>query len=70
MFYIFFYSNEFDFGKITTFDLNPDPNTQTNKMFSGNPYPFGMDPVNDFFTKYNFRQTFINNKNLIFRCGK
>jgi V-type H+-transporting ATPase subunit a len=42
-------TNEFDFGAVTTFSLNPDPNPNVTfgevKMFSGEPYPFGLDPV-------------------------
>lgn len=35
---------EFDWEHTTSFFLNPDPNA-TEKMYSGNPYPFGLDPV-------------------------
>jgi len=38
--------NDFEFEKITVFNLNPDPHPADNQtMFSGNPYPFGLDPV-------------------------
>lgn len=39
---------DFDFGKVTKFVLNPNPNpnrTTDHKMYSGTPYPFGVDPV-------------------------
>lgn len=40
--------DDFDFTKITKLILNPDPNPNTtlnHKMYSGSPYPFGLDPV-------------------------
>lgn len=39
-------TDKFDFTKKIDFTLNPDPNA-TEKMYSGNPYPFGLDPVSD-----------------------
>jgi V-type H+-transporting ATPase subunit a len=38
----------FDFTKVTTFTLDPNPAlniSNTSVMFSGNPYPFGLDPA-------------------------
>lgn len=42
---------DFDFEKITVMDLNPDPKAVAPfvKMYSGTPYPFGLDPVSFFF---------------------
>ena len=36
---------DFDFSKVPTFDLNPDPSPPNNTMFKGTSYPFGLDPV-------------------------
>jgi hypothetical protein len=41
-----FFSEEFNFDKITVLDLNPDTNITKDVMFSGSSYPFGLDPVN------------------------
>ena len=42
-------TDKFEFDKITVLDLNPNtmPNTTRGelRMFSGTPYPFGLDPV-------------------------
>ncbi len=32
--------------QVTVFNLNPDSNATSNRMFNGQPYPFGLDPVN------------------------
>jgi len=37
---------DFDFEKVTVFNLNPDPHpADGQKMYSGNSYPFGVDPI-------------------------
>lgn len=36
---------DFDFSKGQGLFLNPDPNVTHDKMYSGNPYPFGLDPM-------------------------
>lgn len=39
---------DFNFEEIIQIDLNPDPNpnvTVTPRCYSGDPYPFGLDPV-------------------------
>lgn len=40
---------DFDFEKVTVLDLNPNPiinhTRHEVKMYSGNPYPFGVDPI-------------------------
>jgi V-type H+-transporting ATPase subunit a len=38
-------TEEFDFEKISVFNLNPDPTVKQDLMFNGNPYPFGLDPI-------------------------
>lgn len=42
-------TEQFDFEKITVLDLNPNPfpnaTAGEHQMFSGSPYPFGLDPV-------------------------
>lgn len=35
----------FTFEEITMLQLNPDPNPPSMQMYSGNPYPFGLDPM-------------------------
>lgn len=35
---------DFNWEEVTKFTLDPNPNS-TEKMYSGNPYPFGLDPV-------------------------
>ena len=40
--------DDFEFTKVTTFTLDPDPHlnlTNTNIMFKGTGYPFGVDPI-------------------------
>lgn len=37
--------HDFNFHEVTSLTLNPDPNVQTDRMFSGTPYPFGLDPA-------------------------
>ncbi len=44
--FILFKRKEFEFEKITVLNLNPDFRVQTEQMYNGNPYPFGLDPVN------------------------
>lgn len=38
-------TDEFDWSGVTSFYLNPNPNVTDNQMYSGTPYPFGLDPV-------------------------
>lgn len=39
-------TSAFPFGdKTTQFFMNPNPFNATNRMYSGTPYPFGLDPV-------------------------
>jgi V-type H+-transporting ATPase subunit a len=38
-------TEQFDFEKISTIQLNPDPTVLRDKSYSGNPYPFGIDPI-------------------------
>jgi V-type H+-transporting ATPase subunit a len=47
-------TTDFDFEKITVMDLNPDPKAVAPyvKMYTGTPYPFGLDPVSIFFYFY------------------
>ncbi len=40
---------DFDFERVSALDLNPDFNVTKDKMYTGNPYPFGVDPVSLFF---------------------
>ena len=37
-------TDQFDFTRVTKFSLNPNYNV-TEKMYSGNPYPIGLDPI-------------------------
>lgn len=37
--------NNFTFNEITVLDLNPDYNAASMRMYDGNPYPFGLDPI-------------------------
>ena len=55
---------EFDFTKTPKLDLNPDPHPnftsdkKVYQMYSGNPYPFGLDPVWQFgINKISFTNT-------------
>jgi V-type H+-transporting ATPase subunit a len=36
---------DFDFSKTNQIILNPDPYTNNSRMYNGNSYPFGLDPV-------------------------
>lgn len=36
---------DFNFMQVTVFNLNPDSNATSNRMFNGQPYPFGLDPA-------------------------
>ncbi len=50
--------NDFDWSNVQTFYMNPDPNATVNKMYSGNPYPFGLDPMWQFgINKINYTNT-------------
>lgn len=42
--YLLFRTN-FTFNEISVLDLNPDANAAQQRMYDGNPYPFGLDPV-------------------------
>ena len=44
---IYFFRDDFGFKDITVLNLNPDPNITKNQMFNCQPYPFGLDPVNE-----------------------
>ena len=46
----YFFRNNFTFNEITVLDLNPDYNAASMRMYDGNPYPFGLDPVSFIFT--------------------
>jgi len=37
--------NNFTFNEITVLNLNPDYNAASMRMYDGNPYPFGLDPI-------------------------
>ena len=58
---------DFDFSNGQGIYLNPDPNVTTNKMYSGTPYPFGLDPViPSFFCCFSMGQMFLT-RNLIWK---
>ena len=43
--FLFLSRNNFTFDEIPVLDLNPDFNAVQHRMYTGNPYPFGLDPV-------------------------
>jgi V-type H+-transporting ATPase subunit a len=38
-------TTDFPFEKVAQFNMNPDPEAPNDRMFVGEPYPYGLDPV-------------------------
>ena len=66
--FIVFTRYDFDWEKHMNLDLNPDFNVSQNQMYSGSPYPFGLDPV-IMALKKNYYRTITYSFNSLKRYG-
>lgn len=60
IFVVLKFSKNFTFDEVSVLNLNPDAHAKEMRMYDGNPYPFGLDPVRARIFKFLFLRLLSN----------